>query len=524
MKCRQCGADMAATSAACAACGAATAPAAAAREPWRLPLLLTIVALYASLLYLPFLGSGRVLTPHEGMVTQPALRLLDDGQWIVPRYASGYWLDKPPLLNWVTAAFFAIGGGFSELGARLPAALSAIGLSLLATVLAARFFDRVTALLAGLIQASCVYMLLQGRLGEIDIPFSLLVGGAHAALAWRWGRGETRLSLPAGLAFHGLAALAVLAKGPVALVFLGMTTFAFCGVRRSILPLVAIFRTPAIVVFLVPTIAWHVAAWMVAGQEALDQWNYNYLQRASGSHHLGREPFWYYFAQVPWLMLPWTVALLIGAPLLWRQARRDGAWFERFLWCWFLGGFAFLTLTAFKHKHYSFPVLLPLSILAARVAAAHIAAVPRHAPRFYVGVFAVVAVVFMIVNVFVLPGRDPRRETVSFVRSEIGRLPPDATILVVGLAQHAAYPYIPRPCIYADTLTDVQTALAEAAGKPLWVLTLRQFVQPAREARIAFTEIAAEPARKRVPENETLVLLRPDHAASAPATTPATPP
>lgn len=497
--------------------------------------VLLIVAAYAALLYLPFLGSGRTLTAHEGMVTQPALRMLRDGAWIVPRYASDFWLDKPPLLSWVTAGLFAVGGGFSEFAARLPAAISAIGLCVLMAALTGRFFDRRTALLAGLVQASCVYLLLQGRLGEIDVPFALLIAGALAVVAAHWGRGETSLTLRAALAFHALAGLAVLAKGPVALAFLGVTIVAFCAVRRSIRPLLAVLATPALAVFLLLTVPWHVGAVLVAGDEAWRQWNDNYLKRFAGAHHLGREPVWFYLLQLPWLMLPWTVALVIGAGfrLFGRRVAcpadappgdRDGRCFNRFLWCWLVGGLLFVSLSAFKHKHYCFPILSPLSIITARILAEHLRRVPKHAPRFYVGVFGVVVIIFTIVNVFILPQRDPRRETVAFLREHIGSLPADARILVVGLGQHSAYPYVPRPCFFVreardgdtrNTLADVRAALRDPAKQPLWVLTLRQFVEPAREAGLAFTEIAAEAPRKRLREQETLVLLRPETPTTA---------
>jgi hypothetical protein len=61
----------------------------------RLGGLLLWVALYAAVIYLPFLGSARTLTSHEVMVTHAAQRMLIDGHWVVPHFASGLWLDKP---------------------------------------------------------------------------------------------------------------------------------------------------------------------------------------------------------------------------------------------------------------------------------------------------------------------------------------------------------------------------------------------------------------------------------------------
>ncbi len=77
------------------------------RKSRRIVLGALFVASYACLIYLPFLGSSRTLTRHEVMVTHPALRMLADGEWLVPHYSSGRWLDKPPLVSWLVIRSFA---------------------------------------------------------------------------------------------------------------------------------------------------------------------------------------------------------------------------------------------------------------------------------------------------------------------------------------------------------------------------------------------------------------------------------
>ena len=92
--------------------------------------MIACVALYAAGVFLPFLGA-RTLTPHEVMVSHPALRILEDGHWIVPRFASGFWLDKPPLVNWLTAACFAIVADSASSPHACRLRLSAVGLCVL---------------------------------------------------------------------------------------------------------------------------------------------------------------------------------------------------------------------------------------------------------------------------------------------------------------------------------------------------------------------------------------------------------
>ena len=143
------------------------------------------------------------------MVTHAAQRMLVDGEWIVPPFASGLWLDKPPLVNWLTAASFLAFGGFSEFAARLPAALSTIGLCILVAALAQRFLSWRAALFAGLVQATCIYTYAHGRLGELDMPFAFLMSAAYAVLAVHWSREDFALPWRAAVVFHTLAGLAV---------------------------------------------------------------------------------------------------------------------------------------------------------------------------------------------------------------------------------------------------------------------------------------------------------------------------
>lgn len=484
------------------------------------------VALYAAALHLPFLASYRILTHHEGMVTQPALRILENGSWLVPYYTHDRWLDKPPLMNWITAACFAVSGGFNPFAARLPAAASAIGLAVLIAAIARRYTDDRTALLAGLTQAASVYALIYGRLGEIDMPLTLLIAGAHAALLWTWvprpdaakppaaagstrhPAGEFRLPLSAAITFYTLMALAVLAKGLLAVVLVAMTVLVFCLVRRTLRPLWGVLLTPGVACFVVLVGAWFAGAYWVAGDELAREWSKNNLQRFMGDTNLTLQPFWTYLENLPWLALPATIWLVVGARFLYRETRRPGALFEQFLWCWFIGGLIFLHLSAFKHKHYAMPVLPPLSILAARVMVEHIRRVPVHAPRFYAIVFTSIALAFAVVNATVMPQRDPRKEMLAFVQQHVTALPAQDKLFIIGLGQHAAYPYIQHPCVYLpDNLAAAKHAVEEL-NAPAWVLTLRQYLDVASREGLHFTEVAAEPPHRKLKPHEALVLLR----------------
>jgi 4-amino-4-deoxy-L-arabinose transferase-like glycosyltransferase len=498
---------------------------------------IVFVVAYAAAVFLPFLG-WRTLTSHEITAVHPAQRLLEDGHWIVPHYASGWWLDKPPLMNWLVAASFVLLGGFSEFAARLPAAVCGIVLCLLMALLAGRFYSPRVALLTGLVQATCVYMYTEGRLAEVDILFALLLTGAHGVLFWRWGGSsvpkrespiggailgtaptsvehadcrnlENEFALPwtTGLLFYTLAALAVLTKGPVAAVFLAATVFFFGAIRRSWKPVWAVARSPGLVLFVMIAGGWHVAAYLAVGREALYQWNYNGIQRLLGLHHVESDPFYSYFYNIPMLLLPWTPALLLGAGRLRAEARGPQAGVHQFLWAWIIGGFLFLLLSLFKHKHYAIPILPPFSVFAGLVLDAHISAAGNFARRFYHVVFVTALVVLGIVGGYVIPRRDYRRPTAEFVRHATAQVPEREILYVVGLAQTPAYPYIlHRPLRYIDDLGVIEKELRDRGGRPMWVLTIDRVADMAVEHGLRFVEELSETPRARQPPDKTVVL------------------
>jgi 4-amino-4-deoxy-L-arabinose transferase-like glycosyltransferase len=500
----------------------------------RAPLL---VAAYAAAVFLPFLGSGRTLTSHEVMVAQPALEMIRDGSWIVPHYAGRLWLDKPPLVNWLTAIGFLLTGGFSEFAARLPAALSAVGLCALVAALARTFFGNLAGIFAGLIQATSVYMYIQGRLGEIDMPFALLITAAHAPLVLRWGRGHRDLPLRFAALFHTLAGLAVLAKGPVAVALFGATVCTYCIFRRAWWPLRSVLLSPAILCFVVIAGSWHVAALLVTGQEAIDQWRYNNLARFLGLHRLGASSPLFYFYTIPWMLLPWTIVPVLGCRRLWRAARASEAPLERLLWAWFLGGLVLLTLSAFKHLQYAIPILPPLSLLSGQLLAEHTLRKGALARRFFTAAFAVMLVAFGVIGAVVMPARDHRRPTIEFIHAASARVPADAPLHVLALGQSFVYPYIAHRCVYPDVrgVENPETtpeAIAEKARRqieaavrsldrePMWVLIPRKYLSVAADWGIHVEEVLAEPERKKYPAPETLLLGIVQSTSSEPTSKP----
>lgn len=461
-----------------------------------------LVLAYAALIYLPFLGSGRALTTHEGFVSVPALHILKTGNWLIPKYVAWVWVEKPPFAIWLTAASFGVFGGFGELAARLPSALSAMALCGLLAWFAHRTKDHHTGLLAGLVQATCLYAFVQGRLGETDFPFVFLIAGAHVVLGVNWVSGPAKLPIGSACLMHTFVGLAVLTKGPLALALISSTILMWCVLQRDWRPLAAVVWTPGVICSIGPALLWHALAVGELGTYAIERWVYNYVDRATGEHRLGARSIFYYFWMIPYAMLPWSIVLLIS----WRRLVQD--WhgpdvrLVKFLWCWFLAGALLLTLAAGKSTHYCYPVLPPLSILAAMcLRRLEWSTPPRRRSIVMIG-FAAGALAYAACAGLLIPYLDHWRATADFVRRTTSRAPAGARLILVGLGHSPAYPYVARDYEYLDSMNDVAMLLERDPADEIWILALRCDVE--QESRVHLAEVETESSRPRHPEKELL--------------------
>src|SRR5512142_804899 len=67
-----------------------------------------------------------LMDPDEGRYAEIAREMLLLKDWLIPHLNLLPYLEKPPLVYWLTALSFKV-LGFSELAARLPSALCALG-------------------------------------------------------------------------------------------------------------------------------------------------------------------------------------------------------------------------------------------------------------------------------------------------------------------------------------------------------------------------------------------------------------
>jgi len=357
-------------------------------SPGRLSLRSTLIVLaFAGLMLLPALGGSlRVLTVHEVFAAQTAREMLQAGDWIIPHFAGVPRLNKPPGMYWLIAGFMAVFQSRDEWVVRLPAALAGIVTAILMARLTARWLGNFAGLVAGLMQASLFYVLMQARLAEADMPMCAALTLAMSAFAAgvvdpTAGRTRGRTTLLA-LLFGVGTGLSVLLKG-VGIAFIPAGCLPWILLTRHWRAVRFMLNPASLLPLVLLAGAWPLAAWL-RDPKILDVWYFETFQRAGGAFG-DSDPWHIYFWSVPLLMLPWLPFAIRGGIAWWRESR-DGTLAGSpeiqmprtsraaklgltpqlaFLLCWFAGGMTILMFSLARHKHYAIPMLPPLTVLAA---------------------------------------------------------------------------------------------------------------------------------------------------------------
>jgi len=291
------------------------------------------------------------MDPDEGRYAEIAREFFALGDWLIPHLNLLPYLEKPPLVYWLTGFCFQV-LGYSEAAARLPAAASALAGLFLAYGLGRALWGPLAGVLGALILATAAGYVALGRLLTLDMTFSLFlnlgIGLGYLALSrerprlWPWA--------------YGALALAVLAKGPVALALAGLIWSTWVMVsRRAWRPLAQPWSWLLLAAITLP---WFVYV----------QWRFpEFFRFFILEHHLGRfltpvihpEPLWYYGPVLLGLLLPWTW-------LLPWALKAGGRWRDpdfRFLIIWAGVVVVFFSLSRGKLAPYILPALLPLALL-----------------------------------------------------------------------------------------------------------------------------------------------------------------
>ena len=177
-----------------------------------------IVLLFAAAVFLAAIVSPPSLMDDvDAVQAQIARNMISSGDWVTAHIDGLAYLEKSPLIYWLIAISYKI-FGFSDWAARIPVALSSIGLAWLTAAFGVWAFGRKAGLYAGLSIATCIGLFLFTRVLIPDVMLTFTIALAMWAFLRVLDEQELHPRLWAGLLWAGFG-VGLLLKSTVAVLF-----------------------------------------------------------------------------------------------------------------------------------------------------------------------------------------------------------------------------------------------------------------------------------------------------------------
>jgi 4-amino-4-deoxy-L-arabinose transferase-like glycosyltransferase len=338
------------------------------RTAWAILLAITLYVCYFS-----NLGLIGFVGPDEPRYAWIARDMAETGDWVTPRLYGRPWFEKPPLLYWGGALFFKLfGEGHPEAAARLPSAISALLATLALAWLAWRTYGEECTRWLLLLLPTSVGMIGFSHAAATDMPFAgmLTVAMACAAVLMGLTHGdEDKPILPytpwaALLLFGFFLGLAVLAKGPAALILCGGSVFFWAVFTKRWRDASRLLHPVAIAAFCVTALPWYIlCARRNPGFFRIFIIEHNFKRYLTPEfQHI--QPFWYYLPILLIAFLPWIVTLVWSMCIGLRA--RDHHPLTSLLLSWSVFCIVFFSISRSKLPGYVLPAVPAIGLLLAR--------------------------------------------------------------------------------------------------------------------------------------------------------------
>jgi 4-amino-4-deoxy-L-arabinose transferase-like glycosyltransferase len=341
-------------------------------------------ALIISICLFSHLGAIGFVGPDEPRYVWVSRAMAETRDWVTPRLYGTPWFEKPILYYWASAAGFLLHLP-AEWAARLPSALAALATALALSWLAWKHYGDAAgtaqnpAMLAPLLFSTTVGAIAFARAATPDMLFAGSITLAMTSATSVLGRaGALRLfanepsvaprcTLLPIVMFGSFLGLAVLAKGPAAIVLAGGAIGLWAFMTKQWRAAVWVAHPVAIASFCVVALPWYILC-------ALRNPNFvrvfifqHNFERYVSPMFQHRQPFWFFVPIVLFALFPWTILLIPAAQdslRVWREkswSNSPGLYFA----CWAFFPVLFFSFSQSKLPSYILPAVPPLALLTA---------------------------------------------------------------------------------------------------------------------------------------------------------------
>ncbi len=322
---------------------------------------LSVLLLVFGIAFFQFLGRIPLIDPDEGRYAEVPREMLERCDFVTPLLNYAKFFDKPPLHYWLSALSLTIFGQ-NEFAARFTGALMGLLTVLLTYHAGRRLFGRREGLLAALVLGTSTGFLVQARYNITDMTLTCTLSATIAFFILAAQENEARKGLYFHL-FYLCAALAVLAKGLIGIVFPGAIIFLYlCSTRRWHV-LKEMRLATGIPLFLLISAPWYILVQSRNPEFAGYFFIHEHFQRFTTTVHHRKVGLWFYFPVLLGAMLPWSFLIPGALRGVWRErlTGKGNARLYLFIWAAFI--FLFFSASSSQLVPYILPVFPPLALL-----------------------------------------------------------------------------------------------------------------------------------------------------------------
>jgi len=271
-----------------------------------MPKKLALFLLFAFTILSLGLGSWGLTESSEARYAEISYEMLLSEDYINPSLLGIYHYHKPPITYWITTFGYKI-CGINEFGARFFLQIALVLQLLLVYKIAKLLFDKKKiSLLATLVYFSFPIVLISSRNLTTDAYLTTFI---MAAIYFWLARTKNALGIWALYAFYICLGLAILTKGPAALLFV----LIFIIVRHRVLKKrikTSIHGIVGLVLFFGLSTSWYVLLW-IKDPIFLDYFLHRQVADRIFSNSFNRgKPFYFFIVLLPIFFFPWILLLL----------------------------------------------------------------------------------------------------------------------------------------------------------------------------------------------------------------------
>jgi len=380
---------------------------------WRAIALLVAFSLLA---FLPGFFQIPPVDRDEARFAQATKQMLETNDYVDIRFQTKVRYKKPVGIHWLQAAAVKASETLGVPQARnsiwvyrLPSLAGATFAVLLTYWAALAFVPRRAALLAALMMASSVLLGVEARLAKTDAMLLLASVAAMGALARIYLASQAEADVKIGwqqpaILWTAIAA-GVLLKGPLILMFVGLTAAVLCAVDRSLQWLWSLRPVPGLLWLVLLASPWFIAIAAKSGSNFFVQAvGHDMLEKVTSGQEAHGAPPGYYLLLFWVTFWPGAVLAVLAGSVVWKSRQEPGV---RFLLAWLLPSWLVFEAVMTKLPHYVLPLYPAIAILIAGIVEPHGVSKQRWMARGTIGwVLFPTAIAFGVLILFIMVGRE----------------------------------------------------------------------------------------------------------------------